>query len=314
MAAVASAEKSTNVRTVTPVVPLSLRTLSLGLRVGDKVAPALTARVAEHVFFTPRRHERPRREWQLLASGRSFRLRIGAERVLGWRWGNDEAPTVLLVHGWEGRGVQLGHFVEPLLARGYRVITFDAPAHGASSGKKTNVFAFAETIRAIADEHGPISGIIAHSLGAAATSLALRAGLSCDRVVYLAPWCTLSRAVDAFGDRIGLSERVTGRMREDIEKSFNVPWEEVDGDAIAPAMRTPLLVVHDRDDADVPLAEGERLATAWPQAKLHVTATLGHRRILRAPSVIEESVDFLAGPAPRQPTNDWQRLIAGPAF
>jgi len=42
---------------------------------------------------------------------------------------------VLLVHGWGGRGAQLASFVEPLVARGFSVLTFDAPGHGASAAR-----------------------------------------------------------------------------------------------------------------------------------------------------------------------------------
>jgi len=33
-------------------------------------------------------------------------------------WG--KGPTVMLVHGWSGRGAQLGELVEPLVAAGDR--------------------------------------------------------------------------------------------------------------------------------------------------------------------------------------------------
>src|SRR5262249_24762467 len=58
---------------------------------------------------------------------------VAGEHVLAvWQSGPAAAPAVLLVHGWGGRGVQMGAFVEPLRARGYRVVWFDQPGHGAS--------------------------------------------------------------------------------------------------------------------------------------------------------------------------------------
>src|SRR3712207_7030695 len=55
----------------------------------------------------------------------------------------------------------------------------------------------------------------------------------------------------------------------------------------------PTLVVHDRDDAYTPVADGAAIAAAWPDARLRVTSGLGHRRILRDPEVVAEAVEFV---------------------
>jgi pimeloyl-ACP methyl ester carboxylesterase len=58
-------------------------------------------------------------------------------------------------------------------------------------------------------------------------------------------------------------------------------------------MTTPALIIHDRDDPDVPYAHGEEIANAWPGAQLVATAGLGHRAILRDPDVVRRTVEFL---------------------
>jgi hypothetical protein len=58
-------------------------------------------------------------------------------------------------------------------------------------------------------------------------------------------------------------------------------------------MRMPLLVIHDRDDAEVPWQDGAMIAQAWPRATLSTTSGLGHRRIVRDAEVIREAVGFL---------------------
>jgi pimeloyl-ACP methyl ester carboxylesterase len=58
-------------------------------------------------------------------------------------------------------------------------------------------------------------------------------------------------------------------------------------------MTTPALIVHDRDDPDVPYAHGEEIARAWPGAELMTTSGLGHRSVLRDPEVIRRTVSFL---------------------
>ena len=73
-----------------------------------------------------------------------------------------------------------------------------------------------------------------------------------------------------------------------------VPWSALDVRSYAPDMRTPLLVVHDRDDAEVPWQDGAIVARGWPGAVLSTTGGLGHRRILRDPRVVSAATAFLA--------------------
>jgi hypothetical protein len=162
-------EKSTIVRSrhepsLMPLVRAGTRTLSA-------LAPALAARLAERLFLTPPRPRPPAAEIALLASARARPLHAGARRIEVWTWGS--GPSVLLVHGWGGRGAQLGALVEPLVARGFSVVTFDAPGHGAADGGEVTIPEMAAAIREVAAASGPLAGLIAHSMGAACATLAL---------------------------------------------------------------------------------------------------------------------------------------------
>jgi hypothetical protein len=117
---VARQENSTNVRSF----------LRFGMGLTGRLAPELAARIAARMFVTPRRHQRPPREREVLAWGQRIEEAGG---LVGWTWG--EGPPVLLMHGWEGRAAQLGAFVGPLVAAGLKVVGYDAPAHGESAGK-----------------------------------------------------------------------------------------------------------------------------------------------------------------------------------
>ena len=75
--------------------------------------------------------------------------------------------------------------LEPLLARGYGVVVADMPGHGRSSGRLTSLVYFASALRAVAAHVGGIHAVIAHSFGAAGTTLTLRDGLNVARVAYV---------------------------------------------------------------------------------------------------------------------------------
>ncbi len=101
---------------------------------------------------------------------------------------------MLLVHGWEGRGSQLGAFVEPLVRAGLSVVAFDAPGHGDSPGRRLYLTDMADAIIDVERAVGPLHAIVAHSFGAAAVLLAHQRGaVDAARSVMIAPGGHLAR-------------------------------------------------------------------------------------------------------------------------
>lgn len=278
--------------------PLTLSLLRGALGVLSRAAPDLASRFAVDLFMTPRRHQRPDRERELLAEATPFEVRLGtAMHLHAWRWTSHRAPsapTVLLVHGWEGRGSQLSSFVRPLLSAGLSVVAFDAPGHGASPGSRSSLPHFAWSVRSVADAIGTPHAIIAHSLGCAATTLVLRDGLAARRVVFISPPLDPSDYVDRFGSVLGLEARIRERMKVRIEERFARKWADYSLANTAPSMTTPLLVIHDREDSETYWSEGAALAERWPGARMLTTTGLGHRRILRDEAVIRAVTQFVA--------------------
>lgn len=283
-------QKSTVVRS--QALPLPMRLLRPALTALSTVAPTLAAPVAERLFLAPPRHPRPEHEAVALASARRTIVDAGTP-ITAWTWGH--GPTVLLVHGWGGRGAQLASFVPSLVANGYSVVTFDAPGHGQSPARESSLVAFIAAIHAVSRALGPVRGVIAHSIGAAATACALRDGLRADAAVFLAPPADLTLHADIMLETLGFGRRARELMRERVERRLGVAWSTLDVASFAVQMRTPLLVIHDREDAEVPWQEGAIIAQAWPGATLSTTGGLGHRRLVRDRDVVREAVDFTLG-------------------
>jgi pimeloyl-ACP methyl ester carboxylesterase len=272
--------------------PIALTVMRGAMRLLSATAPGVASRVAADLFMTPRRFAAPKREQEVLAQATPFGVRLGAStEIRAWRFG--EGPTVLLAHGWEGRGSQLTPFVAPLVDRGYSVVTFDAPGHGASPGSRSSLPHFAWAIRAVADAVTPPHAIIAHSLGCAAATLAMRDGLSVNRVAYLAPPLNPVDYTARFGDILGLDDTIIRGLQKRIEERFARKWSDYSLAESARLMTVPLLVVHDREDRDTFWSEGAALAEAWPGARLLTTEGLGPRRILRDPNVIADISRFV---------------------
>jgi len=286
--------RRTNVRVSTRVLRQKVVTglLRAGFVALGAVAPGLAARWAEALFFTPPRpkaspHGTP------LPEPRLIRLDAAGTRVVVRAWG--VGPAVVLLHGWGGNSAQLAAFVAPLAARGFSVLALDAPGHGDSGGRRSSLPEFAAALRAIGTALGPIHAVVAHSLGAAATALAMHRGLSVGRAVFLGPPRDPVDWTRQFARQLGIADDVLGLMQARTERRLGFSWEELNVPAIARDLEAPLLVLHDRDDREVPWSDGHAIASAWPSARLLTTAGLGHQRILRDGDVVERVTAFVAG-------------------
>lgn len=302
MSAEPSTEKSTIVRKADPA---RLRMIKRALALGERVAPRLAGRLALRLWATPpsaagRRQDNrpgPGQESEVtLAGGHRVRVEIWTPT------GSDSAGTVYLVHGWGGWRGQLGAFVEPLRAAGFRVVGFDAPAHGDSGPgqlgrNQASAIEFAEALGAVVAAHGPAAAVVAHSLGTATTILALRDGLPVGRLVLLAPSADPLLVVDAFRDQVGLGRRSSVAFLVRLQRVAGRPLTDLNSLAVPESVpRPPTMIIHDREDRDTAYREGERLAERWPATEFVATEGLGHHRILRDPAVVGRAVRFLAGP------------------
>lgn len=269
-------------------------------RMLSALAPDVAAQVAERLFLTPPRPRRPAAERELLVTARTGAVRVGDRQIPTWTWGT--GPAVVLVHGWGGRGAQLGAFVGPLLRQGFSVIAFDAPGHTPTDRGPVTIPEISAGLEAVLDRAGRPAGLIAHSLGAVTAVRALAVRRDKGAVVYLAPVADLAGPAARFTEMFGFSRPVRERMAARIEARLRLPWSAFDLKTVAPQMEIPLLVIHDRGDAEVPWQQGLAIARAWPGAEIFITEGLGHRRILRDPDVVTAAVAFLTERAWRQST------------
>jgi pimeloyl-ACP methyl ester carboxylesterase len=257
----------------------------------SRVAPKLAVRVAADLFCRPQRPPRPAREQRWLADAHRFHLEAGGRRLAAWSWG--DGPTVLLMHGWSGRGSQLAAFARPLVDAGLSVVALDGPAHGDSPGRQTNGIELGRAVAEAGHRLGGLHGVVAHSLGCTAAALALQNGLRVQRLVFICPPGSMTLGTRMFCDQLGFSDRVHDGMIAWWERRLGIDWRMFEAESLAAGRHEPLLIVQDLDDPYVPAAHGRRYAAAWGGAELLETSGLRHHRILSDARVIERVVAFL---------------------
>jgi len=264
------------------------------IRLLTLISPFLAARLVNYLWFKTHRFTEPKREQKVLQTARWQTLKIENNEIQLYIWGENNLPTVLLVHGWNGRAAQLGAFAQDLAEQGCRVIGFDAPGHGRSSANNTNLPAISRVIKMIVSEYGPFRAGISHSFGGLCLIHALTEGAEISKVVCIASPSTVERMVIMFAKKLQIQANILDRHMRLLEQQFGLDiWQRFSMPNMINKLTIPGLIIHDKDDDDVPVIRGEEIARSWKNSELVVTSGLGHRRILGDKAMIKKVTQFI---------------------
>lgn len=271
---------------------LKFTSLRAAVRAASTVAPDRTSASIARRFFTTMRPAPERQQFR--GDGpRVGVLEVADGKVTTYRWGDAQAPTVLLAHGWNGWAQQMEAFVAPLTDRGFGVLAFDHVAHGRSDGEITSLPAMIRSTEAVMGAIPNLVGGVGHSLGAAALASVLASSRRpLAGAVLIAPPSDPRPYLFGLARMLGAPERLLPAIQQQAEAMAGVAMERlVMRPWIARRIRTPLLVAHDVGDEEVPVAQGYAY-TMGTGARLLATDGLGHRRILRDRHVVSSAVSF----------------------
>lgn len=259
------------------------------------ISPFLAARFAARVFITPFKYKRPERE-RMMAE-KSVRELIRIEKinrnVVVYTYGTAN-KKILLAHGWSGSGTQFSMLAEQLLAHGYSTISFDAPAHGEAIGKTSNMPQFVETIHQLKNTHGPFEAAIGHSLGGMSLLRAIKNGLSINALVTIGTANSVTEIISDFTKNLQLSKKTGALMKIYFDRIYGENLDNYSGSISAKGVKIPTLVVHDKNDVDVPFSSAYEIKEKLAQGTLLITEKLGHRKILGDPQVIHKVIEFIS--------------------
>jgi len=275
--------------------PPGLKWIIIGMKLLSKISSRLTAKLVLQAFVKPRNRPQHKISDQLLEEAKLLFIALGDKQVATFKW-EGGSKKALLLHGWESRSTAMRSLVPELRKYGYTVIGLDAPAHGLSSGQKTNVVEYSDCILAAWKEFGEFDLVLTHSFGGLAISYAF-ANKSLPGLKTIVMFAQPASTRLALGNFVKLLELNDNVYRQLDEMIFNLSGFTTDQMSVEYFMKDVNsvngLLFHDQDDNLVPISVAEQVVKSWPTSKLYVTHNNGHFRLIKSPLVLKVLNDYM---------------------
>lgn len=258
------------------------------------ISTNLAVNFAKKIFMTPIRHKMPKRELEMDANSIQKKIFVPSldQEIMVYQYGT-AAKTVLLIHGWSGRGTQLVKIADALLANGFSTISFDAPAHGKSTGSQTLMTAFIASVLEIKKQYPNIQYAVGHSLGAMTLLNSIKQGLDIKKGVLIGSGNSIIEIVSEFIKVLELKPAIATGIREKFDKETGEDMESYSAYVAAAAVTCPILLFHDKNDVEVGYHCSEQIDAVLENSQLILTEKLGHKKILGNDKVISQLIDFI---------------------
>ncbi|GAA4329887.1 alpha/beta hydrolase [Flaviaesturariibacter amylovorans] len=276
---------------------LALTYIRTKFRVLSAVAPKKAARDAFALFCTPR-HRNKKDLPPVFSDAEVLRFTFKDYHIQGYEWNKGGARTALILHGFESSIVNFDQYIGPLVGLGFRVLGFDAPAHGRSSGDFVNVLLYKQFIELVHERFGPVDAYLAHSLGGLSLSLALEPmpGTERLRVALIAPATETTTAIADYFRFLRLPGSLRPVFDDLIEERSGQRPEWFSVARAVRHLKAQVLWVHDQDDDMTPISDVHPVRKAGHNnVRFYITKGLGHRRVYRDPNVQQKVLEFLDG-------------------
>lgn len=278
----------------------------------EGLPPALAGDLAFKRFCQPHLSSRRSADHTLLAERARFHLRHARWVTVATRDGMVQAyvfepdprsargEAVLIAHGWTSEASFMAVFAEQLRRAGFRVVAFDQPAHGKSAQRHASLVDCARALIEVAEALGPVQHVVAHSMGGLAALMAAEGRAPMPRPYPFARYVLVATpnrfqaVTQAFAHEIGLDARGRRVFEHHLERIAHRTLASFAAENLLATVARPALIVHSRDDVEVPFRRAEEIVAACPLTELRAFDGMGHRNILFAPPVIRAALSYLS--------------------
>ncbi len=244
----------------------------------------ITVGVLEYFFYRPIKFKVPEREKIFIMKSEKSHIQVDEieSKIQIYRLRNT-GKKILFVHGWNGRAGQFHRIAEECHEAGFDITAFDLPGHGQSTRKSTALPEIVSAIHGLHEEFGKFDFVVGHSIGAIAVVNLPRFDMDFDRLVTISLPANDVRSL--FSEFVGMfrlpKKKYTDLLIKGASEKFNAHPNSFDPGFVCSDIACETLVIHCKDDKDANFNESVIFHESLGTSRLHLTAGLGHNRILR---------------------------------
>lgn len=212
-------------------------------------------------------------------------------RLQTYNWpGNSE--TVLLVHGWESNSFRWRNLISKLQDADYNVFSFDAPAHGNSSGKLFNVPLHADCVQHMIKAFKPVH-LIGHSIGGMTIlyNQSKYSHLEVEKIVTIGSPSEFHEILEHYQGLLSFNNRVLKAFEDYVLERFGFRVRDFSSSKFVESIPKKGLLLHDELDALAPFHASEKVHARWKGSQFIRTRGLGHS--MHQEHLNEQIVGFL---------------------
>lgn len=261
--------------------------IKIALKFLNFLSPKLAAKAAIELSSYPRRRAVRDFESSAYDTAECSVMIYKDYEIELYKWGTG-AKKLLLVHGWEGHAGHFSKIIERLDKKAWTAYSFDAPAHGYSTGKRADNFDFSCMLGAYLDDRS-FDAMICHSFGCVAAAFALGAKpeIKIPNCIMIAPPDTFRGRVKQIQNFLGLSEKTADHVLEYYCKLLNMEIDDLSVSYFAPlsSIQTATIIT-DINDKVSPFKWSKSIHNSWQISELIPVKDKGHYKILFDDEVI----------------------------
>ena len=256
-----------------------------------QISPETAGRQALKLFQRTMKRPIRLREQAFYEQAKAIIVPHESEDIVAYETGNSYGPLVFLVHGWDGNAGQMAPIAQQLGKQGYRVISFDLPAHGKSKLKYTNLRKMSQALHSVIAQIDPTEpfSVVAHSFGSAVSIYSLTQDrYDIDKLVLLTSPDKFEPIFMEFAQTIGLNKKAYQIMVNGISKIVRQPAGQMHLSEMCRQIPVrQFTMMHDRHDKVLPFRNAALFAAANPECELIALENVGHYRMLWNEEVLQ---------------------------
>lgn len=265
------------------------------LNISFKIYPQLGLNIAYYLFTRPLFQIQRQDEINFLNKIESSWFEFEGEKIKVYQYGHG-SKKILFIHGWGGYAGNFYELMSAFSSEEFTIFAFDAPAHHASSGRKTDVFQIIRLSKYLIKNCQP-NFIIGHSMGSAVavSALADMSDISLNRIVLLSCPNNFEYLVESFGKNFSLDELHLESFKKTVQSKLKKSFEDSKIETIIKKVNVKkILLIHDKYDRVLPFDNALQIKNAVNGVlKFQPIENIGHYKMLKDRQVIQSVKDFI---------------------